>query len=237
MHKILLRSSKRYRLMRFIKKIPNLVSYYPQNEVEGIICRNYAPANSGSLNGTISGGVTLSAVGSRIGRCYTFNGTDGQIDLGTSALMAFATSDFTFGTICFLKNSTTVKMPIATRSGINDGYEIRINDSVAGRCVINVDGSGSGAASGGNFNTTVDTFHFLAGVVNRTTATVRTFGDGLFRGSSSISSIGNITNSQNPFLAKRGVTFFDERSQHSFIVARALSETELARLSHLAGFN
>lgn len=64
--------------MRYIKRLPNLIAYYPMQEVEGTVCRNYAPATRGSLNGVIGGTVSLGNPG-KVGRCYRFNSTNGQM--------------------------------------------------------------------------------------------------------------------------------------------------------------
>jgi hypothetical protein len=97
--------SRRYRLQRAIKKLANLVAYYPLNEVEGSVATNYAPATLGTLNAIINS-ATLGQTG-KVGRAYIFDGMDNSVSL--TAFTALSVSAFTIGLLL-----QRVAMPIGT---------------------------------------------------------------------------------------------------------------------------
>ena len=85
--------SRRLALQQAILKLPNLVAYYPLNETEGTVARNYARTNRGSLNGTISG-ATLNQSG-KVGRAYSFDGVNDKITISDDNVLDL-TNTFTF---------------------------------------------------------------------------------------------------------------------------------------------
>lgn len=75
------------RLKRYITHLSGLVAYYPMWEGSGTVCKNYAPANLGSLNGTYTNNTLVQESG-KIGRMVSFNGTSSYIDCGTNATLS-----------------------------------------------------------------------------------------------------------------------------------------------------
>lgn len=89
----------REKFVRAIKKLPNLINYYPLNEVEGTTCRNYAMGTRGSNNGTNTG-ITTGKAG-RLGRCYDASGVGTYITIDRQLF----SGNFAFG--CLIKNDST----------------------------------------------------------------------------------------------------------------------------------
>lgn len=71
--------TRRQRLNQAINRIQGLVAHYQASEIEGSVAQNYAPANIGSLSGTISG----ASLGfpATLGRAYSFDGVNDKVTL------------------------------------------------------------------------------------------------------------------------------------------------------------
>lgn len=233
--------SNRYRLQRAIIRLPGLVAYYPLNETTGSVAKNYAPANKNSLNGSITE-TTLGQPG-KVGRAYSFDGVNDEVDLGNSSSLEIGTGSASFGTLCFLENATTSKFPFASRTGFNSGgYDILVNTGVAGRVAIRI---GAGDINSGTYDTTVNTWHFIVGVVNRSTDLLILYVDGVQCSTKDIANIPAVVdgapeaefvqNTQNPNIGKRGATFFNQKAQHVFFVNRGLTSNEILNIARIAG--
>lgn len=80
--------SRRLRLQEAIMRLPGLVMYYPMNETNGIVCRNYARSTLGTLNGVIAADTTAPLLGQngKVGRAYTFDGINDVVTRENASL-------------------------------------------------------------------------------------------------------------------------------------------------------
>lgn len=215
--------SRRYRLIRAIKKIPNLVVYYPMQEVEGTTCRNYAPKNRGALNGTIAGAIALGQPG-RVGRCYKYDATNGEMVSITNTSALDISGKITY---IFLSN-------LHTAGGGNSG---RIFDKGTNLLLMNstpqFQHQNNGTPSLSNTKS-FDTDYLIVSAYDQTNVNF------YFNGALD-KAVGNVTNPQvnttQLTLGNRtdGIRAADGRLSHMAIVADALSLSMSRKIAHLAG--
>lgn len=233
----LLKRSHRYRFMRSMRRIPNLVSYHPLSEVAGTTAINYAGANLGSINGIIEGSPNLGVTG-KLGRAVSMDGTNDDIDLTNSALLVAGTTSFSYGCICFFPAAAANRFPLASRTGAAAaGYDILVGSGgSAANVALRIGDSGGHSADSTNFSAGANAWHLVVGVIDRENTLLRLYVDGIEQKNISSSAIINMTNSQNLFIGKRGTTFWNNKVQHVFTVSRALTAAENRRIARKAGF-
>lgn len=231
--------TQRKRFERAIKKQPNLIAYYPCYETSGTTCLNYAPGTRGSNNGTIGGTPAGIGTAGKLGRCIKLDGTDDAVDCGSNSAIKNipSTSSFTFGGLFYVKDSVTAKFPLSSRSGsdtaANPGIDILINFGTSGRCQARV--SDAVTFFDTTYTASHTAWHLVVGVIDQENNLLRLYVDGTERNNVSVASRANVVGSQNPFIGKRGTSFFDEKVQHVFMCSRALTASENLELARLAG--
>jgi hypothetical protein len=120
------------RLQWYIKHLPNLVAYYPLNEVAGTVAKNKAPATFGTLDGTTTG-ATIGQPG-KAGRAYSFDGTNDKV--------TFPEVEFTSTSklsIIVLLNPSSVAgnhMIMTKRTGANSTFQFRIGETAGDKKLL-----------------------------------------------------------------------------------------------------
>ncbi|KKL04347.1 hypothetical protein LCGC14_2616970 [marine sediment metagenome] len=78
------------RLKQYITGLSGLVGYWPLWENDGAVAVNHAPDNLRTLNG-ITTGATVAQSG-QVGKAYSFDGSDDNVNLGTSSSLDLGTT-------------------------------------------------------------------------------------------------------------------------------------------------
>lgn len=229
--KRLLVSSRRYRLIRAIKKLSGLQVYYPLSEVEGTNVLNYAPATLGANNGTTA--TLTQGTGGRVGRAYTFN--------GTSSGVAF-TSPFTRtagqGASLFAISQTGTggsRTIAGVRNGSGAGQIWKLGQTGTNLIQFEYDTTGSGGVAPSAVAET-SAVHFSAGSYDG--LNIITYQDGVQVGILTGKPSAAITVTVGG-IGKRADTaaeFWAGPLQHVGILNRALTAGEHRKLAHIAGF-
>lgn len=241
--KRLLRSSKRYRFKRSIRRISNLLAYYPFDEVEGSTARNYAPANIGVNNGTITG----SSIGQtgRLGRSFSFNGSTDKVVLQTGKLLGGRLNS----SIVMLVNTTLTpsggddSMYVERGTSGGDIWKVEHTSTLRTRFTYRDDAGtltqSSNIAGGTKIND--GNWHLL--VVTKSATIVNIYIDGVLYSNFpfTLTATDNFTNATvDVEVAKDptapSVNSFAGKIAHIAAFSKALSSSEQFLIAHKAGF-
>lgn len=224
--------TKRLRLMRAIKKIPGLVAYYPLNEVEGSVARNYARANLGSLNGTTTG-ATVAQPG-KVGRAYSFDGVNDLIKVDYNSAFDITSAITIFG----IANSDTLGTwdRILDKGDGDVIYELTKDNDNKMKMRVWIGGVEKNALS--NSAISADTWYFFAGTYDGSEVAVYQNG---VKQTDTTAATGNIdTNTDDLYIGvSTPGTNFDEAwsglIQHVAVFNVALTSSEHLKLAKIAG--
>ena len=224
--------SNRYRLQRAIMRLPGLVAYYPLNEAEGSVARNYAPATRGSLDGTITG-ATVGQPG-KAGRAYSFDGVNDVVNTnndydfsGTKnftifLVMRYLTQVNSFPRI--VSKSRTIPTPDYVRFLVFSST----NTLDAGRTINNVGKSASVVL-------TPNTDYFCALTYNGTNSRLYLNGATPTVGPSDTEAFSSFASNIAICAEVGGNSPFTGLAQHFALFDRALTDTECLKLAQIAG--
>ena len=160
-------------------------------------------------------------------------GTDDYIEVADNALLDFGATD-SFTVLAIVRQWATTNAfayPISKQDGANDkGYALR---NFSGDNVYGIVGDGTNTTNTGASpqSFTLGALTSAGVIVNRTAQTLRTFMNGTLGTTSSVSTVGDTSNSQ-PLQVGRNAGFFT--SQEVIAVAvfrRALTATEITQIS------
>lgn len=243
MYKLLLRSSRRYRLMRAIKKIPGLVAYYPLSEVEGVTTINYAPANLGSLNGSIVNG--LLANGGKNGRAFQFDGGNNRtVTILDNALfnLGNTNSNYTL-VVCFKTNLRSANQIMFNKWSSGAGkypWEMRITSSANGKMTFLIFDSSNNPSSSSNIAVDDNNWHMGVGVRDTIQDKLFCYIDGVLQTTGTVvdTTTSTVANSNNMQIGSRTPSslFFTGLLQHLLVINGVLDANQLRLLAHKAGF-
>lgn len=218
------------RLQHFISKIPDLLAYYPLNEVAGSKCINWCPSTYGSYNGTITG-TKQNQRGPR-GRAYSFNGTSDGIVL--TGLTLPSVTGFTFGTFVNLPALPDVNDRIMDWSdgGPSGGYSLAyITPGIPtfiGRNVAVAEAQLDGTLMA------LDKWYFIAFTFQVNQANLYQQGELVAQDTSCTVTAAT----QTVCLMRRSATntnWSNGLMQHTFMVNRVLSASEIKKIATLSG--
>lgn len=234
-------STKRTRLKDVIKKMPNLIVYFPLNELSGNAINN-APANINSLNGTVTG--TTQGAASGMGRAYSFNGTNNDVTIGTIGTL----DNFTIGFLLKTTESNTVRAVMGlVEDGTNEVIQILLNTDQleaagAGKTFAHVRFNGSVQDSFCFTNSAVYDGNFHLHLLTRNGDTTAYYVDG-----TSQTLTDNQTNLGTQQLTLGRPFSFGGRNnrgtvdryanitlQHAFVVGDVLTTSQIKKLTHSA---
>lgn len=167
---------------------------------------------------------TLTGVG-KINESLVFNGTDEDVDLGTN--FEFQTTNFSFGG--WIKSDDSNSFALSTRTSFaTTGYEILVGPGGTENDIeIRIQGDGAGVKSSPVWSAPNDVFIHVFATVDRSSNELKLYGNGVLIGTTDISSIGNVINVQNLFIAKRSSTFFAGSVDDVRIYQQALTLSEV----------
>lgn len=216
--------SNRYRFKRAIKRLPDLVAYWPMDELNASTLRNEAPATKGSLDGTING--VTPGVATGFGRGFSFGGDD-YISIADNDLI----EGLDAATVFYMVKRGTVSAfeKLFFKNGV---FDMGINNS--GQAFGEFNGVGNPEIWGTN-EIDDDELHFLA--LSYDGSQIIAYVDGVaietlgsLSGSLGTSTgpleIGRHANNQNEY--------YNGLLQHAGIMSRAIEQSELDELLRIA---
>lgn len=216
--------SRLKRLQNYIKSLPNLVAYYPLDELSGNAI-NRAPATIGTLDGSVSN-VTYNQAG-QLGIAYLFNGTTSTVEVTDHANIDLSTSFSLFA----LVNPTTIGEGGAGRIfDKNSTYGLLF----AGTNQMQIF-SDATTKSTGNNQITFAGWQIIIATVNAGVETL------FYKNGVVISTNTSMTaptpNANNLFIGNRsdGARALDGLAQHLGIVAGVITPAQALRMAQLAG--
>lgn len=221
----------RYRLQRTIRKIPNLLAYFPINEIEGTTIRNYAPGNLGNLSGT-STAVTVGS-GGKQGRAGSFNGTTSKI---THSVLTTAIRNVSIG--CFYKSTdiTQTRQPIISNgngAGGGMGYALVLSgNSTTDGSMYLLNHNAAWVSLG--YKTTDNNWHCIVLTIDGSDNTL-VYSDGALRFTGGNASLGIPATNSYIGTDNSANAFLKGAAQHAFVVSRALTAQEILKIARIGG--
>ena len=159
---------KKLLLLAFVAITMHTIAQIPTN---GLVARydfsgNTNDGSGNNNNGTINGGVTTTT--DRFGAAnsaYSFNGTSGYIDCGTSS--AFALNDFSISAWVLKQSSGTEICIVSKSSGVGGeiGYRLETNPDDKSDCVWSQEGiikAGTGYVTSNTILNNTNWYHLVA---------------------------------------------------------------------------
>jgi len=224
--------TKRQRLITAIRKIPNLVAYYPLGEISGNAL-NYAPSGTNKFPGTSTS--TTQGTPGKIGRAYTFDGANSVINVTANANFDLTVN---FSGFAIIKpnsfgESNAGRIINKMNAGLT-GYDFTLVATNSVMRLIKDTDSGAGISSDNNSITT-GVFQMVGFSYNG--SNISYYKNGVPVGSPA-STTNASTNSENFAIGNRPdqSRTFDGVIQHVGLVNRAMTAAEFKKLAHLAGF-
>jgi hypothetical protein len=150
------------------------------------------------------------------------------VDFGSGPRLVIGAGGFTFAV--GYQSAGTNGFALSSRAASGAGYEILVGASgVAGQTALRLS-DGNVQAATGNATISTTTGEVLVGVVDRSTNFSYLYDRGVLQQSASISGIGSIANTQDPFLGKRGATYITMNAYVAYFWNRALRPAEVLEL-------
>jgi hypothetical protein len=155
-------------------------------------------------------------------------GSSQSVDFGSGPRLVIGAGGFTFAV--GYQSAGTNGFALSSRAASGAGYEILVGASgVAGQTALRLS-DGNVQAATGNATISTTTGEVLVGVVDRSTNFSYLYDRGVLQQSASISGIGSIANTQDPFLGKRGATYITMNAYLAYFWNRALRPAEVLEL-------
>lgn len=219
--------SRSHRVKTYIINLPDLIAYYPLNELSGNAI-NRAPSTFGTYNGVVTS--TTQGVAGKLGRAYSFDGIDDGV-LVTGLIPTLPLSVIVF--VNQSKGDVNDRILDQASGGPINGWNVGVGGSNNFQISI---WDGAGNTANVNYLPTInnDTWYLLGVSISATS--LRTYLNGVYTGNQDTSvDIGTVT--ANLSFGKRtaGSNFWKGLLQHIAIFNRSLAATEHLKLAQLAG--
>lgn len=231
--------SRRERLIRYIKKRPGLVCYYPLDDSSGNAI-NRAPATSGILNGALSG--PTQGVAGKIGNAYNFDGTNDNIiiaDPGTNSVLDFS-SEFSIIALVKLSRGGTGAgaAPIFIKGTFNNSRTFDLNSLSTRKLEIAVADGTNFRNVASNSALTNGQWYFVGCSFKDSTNTARIYINGAvdIEDTSTINITPGITNNSIAIGSRNDSSAFVQGvMSHIGLFSRELTAAEFYKMAKLAG--
>lgn len=213
------------RLKHYIGKMDNLIAYYPMQEHDGTVSKNYAPDNYNQMNGNISGATIFQPA--KVGKGYSFDGVNDSITIADdSRLEGVAAVTMSF---LIRADDTSVYRKVVSKA---DVYDVGIND--LGEIFAEFIGVHNFGTLGSTPTIDDGVWRHICLTYNGSTAVAYINGTAVETASGLSGSIA--TSSGILILGNNGGTEWHlGMLQHFALLGRALSAAEVLRISKIAG--
>lgn len=242
----LLFASHRYKLKRAIKKLPNLLFYYPMDETSGTTIFNRAPTSI--TRDATNVGITIGQPG-KVGSAYSFDGVNDRGDIPVGSDFKSSTALSVGVIINVVDNAATKGIYYEDRAGNTTvpRVQLSLDNTEQVRFVIRTAFSDSAEASIVTDNS-YSGLKFVIATVDIPSETFILYVNGVsqsFTGSTTMTN-NSITVSNTSTNPRIGCTigggtipqqFFNSTMQHLFGVRQVITQAQVTKLTKLSGFS